>query len=73
MTTNNRIVLSSDHAGVALRQAVAAHVGLRGWVAVDRAAPRARTIPGMAKRRRGPRRVRRLPVWLRSVSLEMDH
>ena len=35
MTTNNRIVLSSDHAAIALRQAVAAHVGARGWVAVD--------------------------------------
>ena len=35
MTTNNRIVLSSDHTAIALRQAVAAHVTLRGWVAVD--------------------------------------
>lgn len=35
MTTNNRIVLSSDHAAIALRQAVAAHVVARGWVAVD--------------------------------------
>ena len=35
MTANNRIVLSSDHAAIALRQAVAAHVGVRGWVAVD--------------------------------------
>jgi ribose 5-phosphate isomerase B len=30
MTTNNRIVLSSDHTAIALRQAVAAHVGARG-------------------------------------------
>jgi ribose 5-phosphate isomerase B len=35
MTTANRIVLSSDHAAIALRQAIAAHVTARGWVAVD--------------------------------------
>ena len=35
MTTNNRIVLSSDHAAIALRQAIAAHVEAKGWVAVD--------------------------------------
>jgi ribose 5-phosphate isomerase B len=35
MTTSNRIVLSSDHAAIALRQAIAAHVSARGWVAVD--------------------------------------
>jgi ribose 5-phosphate isomerase B len=35
MPTNNRIVLSSDHAAIALRQAIAAYVGARGWVAVD--------------------------------------
>ena len=35
MTANNRIVLSSDHAAIALRQAIAAHVVARGWVAVD--------------------------------------
>ena len=35
MTPNNRIVLSSDHAAIALRQAIAAHVGAKGWVAVD--------------------------------------
>jgi ribose 5-phosphate isomerase B len=35
MTTNNRITLSSDHAAIALRQAIAAHVVARGWVAVD--------------------------------------
>ena len=33
--TSNRIVLSSDHAAIALRQAIAAHVVARGWVAVD--------------------------------------
>lgn len=35
MITNTRIVLSSDHAAIALRQAIAAHVVARGWVAVD--------------------------------------
>jgi ribose 5-phosphate isomerase B len=35
VTTNNRIVLSSDHAAIPLRQAIAAHVVARGWVAVD--------------------------------------
>ena len=35
MIPSNRIVLSSDHAAIALRQAIAAHVGARGWVAVD--------------------------------------
>jgi ribose 5-phosphate isomerase B len=34
-TRNNRIALSSDHAGIALRQAIAAHVASHGWVAVD--------------------------------------
>ena len=35
MATSNRIVLPSDHAAIALRQAIAAHVTARGWVAVD--------------------------------------
>ena len=39
MTISNnaykRIVLSSDHAAIPLRQAIAAHIGLRGWEAVD--------------------------------------
>lgn len=35
MTSGNRIVLSSDHAGIRLRQAIAAHVAARGWAAVD--------------------------------------
>ena len=35
MTSNNRIVLSSDHAAIALRQAIAAHVAAKGWVVVD--------------------------------------
>jgi ribose 5-phosphate isomerase B len=35
MTAENRIVLSSDHAAVPLRQAIAAHLAARGWVVVD--------------------------------------
>jgi ribose 5-phosphate isomerase B len=35
MAGNNRIVLSSDHAAIALRQAIAAHIAARGWEAVD--------------------------------------
>ncbi|MGN6516717.1 MAG: ribose 5-phosphate isomerase B [Rhizomicrobium sp.] len=35
MTGNTRIVLSSDHAAIALRQSIAAHVAARGWEAVD--------------------------------------
>jgi len=35
MTTNNRIVLSSDHAAIGLRQAIAAHVAAKGWEVVD--------------------------------------
>jgi ribose 5-phosphate isomerase B len=35
MTTNNRIALSSDHAAIELRQAVAAHVAKLGWEVVD--------------------------------------
>lgn len=35
MTASNRIVLSSDHAAIHLRQAIAAHIGAQGWVVVD--------------------------------------
>lgn len=35
MTDNKRIVLSSDHAAIGLRQAVAAHIAAQGWEAVD--------------------------------------
>ena len=35
MTANKRIVLSSDHGAIELRQAIAAHVTSKGWVAVD--------------------------------------
>ena len=35
MAGNNRIVLSSDHAAIAPRQSVAAHIAARGWEAVD--------------------------------------
>lgn len=35
MTQNNRIVISSDHADIALRQAIAKHVADQGWDVVD--------------------------------------
>jgi ribose 5-phosphate isomerase B len=35
VTASNRIVLSSDHAAIQLRQAIAAHIAAHGWVAVD--------------------------------------
>ncbi|AJE48231.1 ribose 5-phosphate isomerase B [Celeribacter indicus] len=35
MTETRRIVLSSDHAAIDLRQAIAAHVASLGWEAVD--------------------------------------
>jgi ribose 5-phosphate isomerase B len=35
MTGNKRIVLSSDHTAIALRQSIAAHVAARGWEVVD--------------------------------------
>ncbi|WP_170408968.1 ribose 5-phosphate isomerase B [Ruegeria arenilitoris] len=35
MTVNKRIVLSSDHAAIDLRQAVAAHVVANGWEVAD--------------------------------------
>ncbi|AWD23366.1 ribose 5-phosphate isomerase B [Pseudogemmobacter blasticus] len=35
MTTTNRIALSSDHAAIALRQAIARHIAAKGWEVVD--------------------------------------
>lgn len=35
MTENKRIALSSDHAAIELRQAIAAHITSLGWEAVD--------------------------------------
>lgn len=35
MTSSNRIVLSSDHAAIPLRQAIAAHIAAQGWEVVD--------------------------------------
>ena len=35
MTDNRRIVFSSDHSAIALRQAIAAHVESKGWTVVD--------------------------------------
>ncbi len=35
MTADNRIVLSSDHTAIALRQTIAAHIAAQGWTVVD--------------------------------------
>ena len=35
MTASDRIVLSSDHTAIQLRQAIAAHIAAQGWVVVD--------------------------------------
>ncbi|EAQ11618.1 ribose-5-phosphate isomerase [Maritimibacter alkaliphilus HTCC2654] len=35
MTQNKRIVLSSDHAAIELRQTIAKHIEAEGWEAVD--------------------------------------
>ena len=35
MSASNRIVLSSDHAAIQFRQAIAAHLAALGWVVVD--------------------------------------
>jgi ribose 5-phosphate isomerase B len=35
MTQTKRIALSSDHAAIALRQTIAAHIAAKGWTVVD--------------------------------------
>lgn len=35
MTDNTRVVLSSDHSAIGLRQAIAAHIAAQGWTVVD--------------------------------------
>ena len=35
MTANNRVALSSDHAAIELRQAIAAHIAAHGWEPID--------------------------------------
>ncbi|MEM9797388.1 MAG: ribose 5-phosphate isomerase B [Pseudomonadota bacterium] len=35
MTENRRVVLSSDHAAIVLRQTIADHIASEGWVPVD--------------------------------------
>ena len=35
MPSDRRIVLSSDHAAIALRQAIATHIAAQGWEVVD--------------------------------------
>jgi ribose 5-phosphate isomerase B len=45
MTANTRIVLSSDHAAIALRQAVAAHIAALGHTVVDIGPTTAQSTP----------------------------
>ncbi|MCA8891900.1 MAG: RpiB/LacA/LacB family sugar-phosphate isomerase, partial [Hyphomonas sp.] len=35
MSTNKRIVVSSDHADIELRKTIAAHVAAQGWDVID--------------------------------------
>jgi ribose 5-phosphate isomerase B len=35
MTPSKRVVLSSDHAAIHLRQVIGAHIGAKGWEVVD--------------------------------------
>jgi ribose 5-phosphate isomerase B len=35
MTASNRIVLSSDHAAIHLRKAIAVHIAAQGWEVTD--------------------------------------
>jgi ribose 5-phosphate isomerase B len=35
MTANKRIVVSSDHADIAMRQMIASHIAERGWEVID--------------------------------------
>ena len=57
-----RIVLSSDHAAIALRQVVAAHIAAQGWQVVDigPTTPESTHYPNMARQRRGG--------WLRAIA-----
>ena len=54
MTTNNRIIISSDHADIALRQTIAKHVETRGYEVLDIGPTTSRITPNTGK---PPRRV----------------
>lgn len=45
MTTDRRIVLSSDHTAIPLRQAIAGHVAAQGWTVVDIGPERPESTP----------------------------
>ena len=45
MAETGRIVLASDHAAIALRQAIAAHLEARGWTVVDLGPTTPESIP----------------------------
>jgi ribose 5-phosphate isomerase B len=57
MTGNKRIVLSSDHTAIALRQSIAAHVAARGWEAVDIGPTTPQSTPYPAQGEAAARRV----------------
>ncbi|MBR7621688.1 ribose 5-phosphate isomerase B [Phenylobacterium sp. 20VBR1] len=57
MTANRRIVLTSDHTAIALRQTLAAHIAALGWEVVDIGPTSPESIPYPAQGAAAARRV----------------
>lgn len=57
MTANRRIVLTSDHTAIALRQTLAAHIAALGWEVVDIGPTSPESIPYPAQGEAAARRV----------------
>lgn len=58
MTAENKtIILSSDHAAIALRQAIAAHVAAKGWQVTDIGPQTPESVPYPAQGAEAARRV----------------
>lgn len=57
MTANRRIVLTSDHTAIALRQTLAAHIATLGWEVVDIGPTSPESIPYPAQGEAAARRV----------------
>ena len=57
MTANRRIVLTSDHTAIALRQTLAAHIATLGWEVVDIGPTSPESIPYPAQGAAAARRV----------------
>ncbi|CAN5697136.1 ribose 5-phosphate isomerase B [soil metagenome] len=57
MTANRRIVLTSDHSAIALRQTLAAHIAALGWEVVDIGPTSPESIPYPAQGAAAARRV----------------